>query len=90
MNDQTAFAEFLTEKRSGKGQTLLDVSTATGLSRTYIWGLEHGRHVPNLLIAGKLADAYDSDIQTLYNLLMKDEVHYDSFRSGKARKQTTF
>jgi transcriptional regulator with XRE-family HTH domain len=83
---ETAFAVFLRQRRADAGKTLKDFSEATGLSRTYLWGLEHGRHVPNLLIAGKLSEAYGANIQTLYRLLMADEDYYDALRSGKARK----
>lgn len=84
--DDTMFALFLRETRAKAGKTLKDLSELTGLSRTYIWGLEHGRHVPNLLIAGKLGDAYGANIQTLYKLMMVDEGYYNALRSGKARK----
>lgn len=84
--DDTAFAIFLRGSREKAGKTLKDLSELTGLSRTYIWGLEHGRHVPNLLIAGKLGYAYGANIQTLYKLMMADEEYYSALRSGKTRK----
>lgn len=84
--DDTALSIFLRDRREERALNLTEAAAALGMSRTYVWGLEHGRHVPSLLMAGKLAEVYGTHIRNLYELMMKDEGYYNALRSGKARK----
>lgn len=72
----TAFGALLNGSRKAMGKSLDEMAAALGMSKTHLWGLEHGRHAPSLIVAGRLAKAYHLTIMKLYDALMQDEAHY--------------
>lgn len=85
--DTTAFSSYVLAQRKAKKLTLEQVAEQSGTSKTYVWGLEHGRHVPSLLMAGRLARVLGTNVDYLYNLLTKDLPHYEKLRPGVRKQQ---
>lgn len=59
--------------RKNIGYTLGGLAEQTGLSKSYLWGLEHGENEPSLRTAAKLAEVLGVPIERLAAALTHNE-----------------
>ena len=73
----TAFGRFIRETRERSNMSLDTLAVRMSSSKSYVWGLENGRHAPSLLTAGRLALVLATTLQNLYDLVKQDAAHYE-------------
>lgn len=77
---ETAFSRYIREWRTTNSVSLDTLAEKMNSSKSYIWGLENGRHAPSMLTAGRLVAILQTDLDNIYKLLDEDRAHYEHSR----------
>lgn len=82
---ETALGKYIYHRRDELGLTLDTLAKLMQSSKTFIWGLEHGRHAPSIITGKRLAVALCTTLENIATLVLQDEAHYE--RSNAAAKR---
>jgi len=65
-SDQMPLCETLLNLRKSSGMSLQAAGDLAGITKSYLWGLEHGIHYcPSLAVAKRIADMYGLSVDML-------------------------
>lgn len=67
------FPVLMKKIREDNNYTLDDAAKYIGCSKSYLWGMENGRHEPSLRMGMQICEAYGMDVERLIESLLVGE-----------------
>jgi tetratricopeptide (TPR) repeat protein/DNA-binding XRE family transcriptional regulator len=82
--EKTNLGQYIKEYRSRRGLSLERLASRAGISKTYLWGLEHGKHDnPSIDVLDRLASALGVDLITLVSQVKETSIERQGMERDK-------